>query len=327
MSSSLNLVPATPTSIQLAAEIIRNGNLVGFPTETVYGLGASALHAPACAKVFAAKNRPQFDPLIVHVADLAWLERLCAQLDARARHLAEEFWPGPLTLVLPKTELVPDLVTAGLPNVAVRMPDHPVALELIRAAQTPIAAPSANPFGYLSPTTAQHVAAQLGNKVDLILDGGPCAIGVESTILDLSGVRPRLLRPGGLPLETLEQAIGKIEVYRQDFHRPLAPGQLPSHYAPRTAVEFMTSDIKFTSGKKVGLLAFQTPAESLPFEKIEILSPRGDLQEAAASLFSCLHRLDDAGLEVIYVEAVPEIGLGRAIMDRLRKAAGMGHSG
>src|SRR5262245_43589498 len=186
MRSGMNLVSATPASIRQAAEIIRGGNLVAFPTETVYGLGADALRASACAKIFAAKNRPYFDPLIVHVADLAWLESLCVRLDQRVRRLADEFWPGPLKLVVPKSDLVPELVTAGLPNVALRMPNHPVALELIRAAHVPIAAPSANPFGYLSPTTAQHVAEQHGNNVDFILDGGPCAVGVESTILDLS---------------------------------------------------------------------------------------------------------------------------------------------
>lgn len=318
----MNLVSATPASLQLAAEIIRNGNLVAFPTETVYGLGADALNATACAKIFAAKNRPYFDPLIVHLADLSWLEKLSAQFDERARRLAEKFWPGPLTLVVPKTGLVPDIVTAGLPNVALRMPNHPLALELLRAAQTPIAAPSANPFGYLSPTTAEHVAEQLGNKIDLILDGGPCPIGVESTILDLTEEKPRLLRPGGLPLEMLEPLAGRIEIYQSDSERPLAPGQLPSHYAPRTPVAFLSADFKFPADQKAGLLAFQTPIENLPFAKIEILSPAGDLAEAAANLFSCLHRLDRAGLQIIFVEPVPEAGLGSAIMDRLRKAVG-----
>jgi len=318
----MNLVSATPASLQLAAEIIRNGNLVAFPTETVYGLGADALNATACAKIFAAKNRPYFDPLIVHLADLSWLEKLSAQFDERARRLAEKFWPGPLTLVVPKTGLVPDIVTAGLPNVALRMPNHPLALELLRAAQTPIAAPSANPFGYLSPTTAEHVAEQLGNKIDLILDGGPCPIGVESTILDLTEEKPRLLRPGGLPLEMLEPLAGRIEIYQSDSERPLAPGQLPSHYAPRTPAAFLNADFKFPADQKAGLLAFQTPIENLPFAKIEILSPAGDLAEAAANLFSCLHRLDRAGLQIIFVEPVPEAGLGSAIMDRLRKAVG-----
>ncbi|MDZ7362242.1 MAG: L-threonylcarbamoyladenylate synthase [candidate division KSB1 bacterium] len=318
----MNLVPASPASLQLAAEIIRNGNLVAFPTETVYGLGADALNATACAKIFAAKNRPYFDPLIVHLADLSWLEKLSAQFDERGRRLAEKFWPGPLTLVVPKTDLVPEIVTAGLPSVALRMPNHPLALELLRAAQTPIAAPSANPFGYLSPTTAEHVAEQLGNKIDLILDGGPCPIGVESTILDLTQEKPRLLRPGGLPLEMLEPLVGKIDIYQSDNQRPLAPGLLPSHYAPRTPVMFLNADFKFPADQKAGLLAFQTPIENLPFAKIEILSPAGDLAEAAANLFSCLHRLDRAGLQIIFVEPVPETGLGRAIMDRLRKAAG-----
>jgi L-threonylcarbamoyladenylate synthase len=318
----MNLVPASPASLQLAAEIIRNGNLVAFPTETVYGLGADALNATACAKIFAAKNRPYFDPLIVHLADLGWLEKLSAQFDERGRRLAEKFWPGPLTLVVPKTDVVPEIVTAGLPSVALRMPNHPLALELLRAAQTPIAAPSANPFGYLSPTTAEHVAEQLGNKIDLILDGGPCPIGVESTILDLTQEKPRLLRPGGLPLEMLEPLVGKIDIYQSGNERPLAPGQLPSHYAPRTPVAFLNADFKFPADQKAGLLAFQTPIENLPFAKIEILSPAGNLAEAAANLFSCLHRLDRAGLQIIFVEPVPETGLGSAIMDRLRKAAG-----
>ncbi len=317
----MNVVAATPTSIQLAAEIIRNGNLVSFPTETVYGLGADALAAQACAKIFAVKNRPYFDPLIVHLADVDWLAKLCTQFDERARLLTERFWPGPLTLVVPKTDLVPDIVTAGLPYVALRMPDHPVALELIRTAHTPIAAPSANPFGYLSPTTAQHVADQLGAKVDLILDGGPCPVGVESTILDLSTKTPRLIRPGGVPWEALVQVMGEIEVLASNPLRPLGPGQLPSHYAPRTPVQFLPNDLKFPGDQRAGLLAFETPSGNLPFARIEILSPSGDVQEAAANLFSCLHRLDRAGLDVIYVEPVPEIGLGRAIMDRLRKAA------
>ncbi len=318
----MNLAPATPTSIHLAAEIIRNGNLVAFPTETVYGLGADALSAPACAKIFAAKNRPHFDPLIVHVAEVEGIEKICARFDGRTRQLVEKFWPGPLTLVVPKTELVPDLVTAGLLNVALRMPDHTVALALIRAAQTPIAAPSANPFGYLSPTTAQHVAEQLGSKVDLILDGGPCPVGVESTILDLSMATPRLLRLGGLPLEMLEPILGRLEIFASDPTRPLAPGQLPSHYAPHTPVEFLPeNESHIATGKKIGLLAFQNLPEHLIFAAIEILSPQGNLQEAAANLFSCLHRLDRAGLDLIYAEPVPEMGLGRAIMDRLRKAA------
>lgn len=317
----MSIVPATATSLQLAAEIIRNGNLVAFPTETVYGLGADALQGPACAKIFAAKNRPFFDPLIVHIAEAGWLEELCAQFDDRARRLVEKFWPGPLTLVVPKTERVPDIVTAGLPSVAVRMPNHAVALDLIRKAQTPLAAPSANPFGYLSPTTAQHVAEQLGGKVDLILDAGPCPLGVESTILDLSGKMPQLLRPGGLPVEALERELGKIAISPSNPGTPLAPGQLPRHYAPRTPVEILAHDSKFPEGVKAGLLAFQAPAAGRPFAKIEVLSDRGDVQEAAANLFACLHRLDRAGLDKIYAEPVPEIGLGRAIMDRLRKAA------
>lgn len=309
--------------IKEAAKIIKSGGLVAFPTETVYGLGADAFNPHAVARIFEVKNRPRFDPIIVHIADFSETEWLWSYVDKRAEKLMKEFWPGPLTLALPKSDIVPDIVTAGLSTVAVRMPSHPVALNLIKEAGTPIAAPSANPFGYLSPTSAEHVREQLGGKVDLILDGGKCPVGVESTVVSLAEEKPLLLRPGGLTLEDIENVIGKVEIAPPTSARPQSPGQLPRHYSPRTPVEILTGkDRSERKEGKVGLLAFTPPSQKGDYEVVEVLSSTGDLVEAAANLFSCLHRLDRAGLDVIYAEPVPEVGLGRAIMDRLRKAAG-----
>lgn len=318
----MNVVGVTQEIIKEAAAIIRKGGLVTFPTETVYGLGADALNPLAVVRIFEVKNRPRFDPLIVHIADFSSVEKLCSSVDERARKLMEKFWPGPLTLVLPKTQVVPDIVTAGLPTVAIRMPAHPVALRLIEEAGTPIAAPSANPFGYLSPTTADHVREQVGKRVDLILDGGKCPIGVESTVIELTGKEPLLLRPGGLPIEEIEKVIGKVKISTTS-PKPRSPGQLTRHYSPRTPIRIL-KDRKFEvkTGKRVGLLAFKSPKKNLLYEVVEILSPQGDLREAAANLFSCLHKLDRAGLDIIFAEPIPEVRLGRAIMDRLYKAAG-----
>ncbi len=319
----MNLVTATSEAIARGAEIIRSGGLVAFPTETVYGLGADAFNALAVARIFEVKDRPQFDPLIVHVAEKKMVDALCTAVSDRAQTLIDRFWPGPLTLVLPKRDVVPDIVTAGLPTVAVRMPAHPVALMLIEQSRTPIAAPSANPFGYLSPTSAEHVAEYLGDKVDLILDGGPCPIGVESTVLDVTQPEATVLRPGGLPVEEIERAIGEVRMVTGDVDEPQSPGQLPHHYAPRTPIHILTAnEWPVETGKKIGLLAFRRPDRTGPFTLVEVLSEKGDLREAAARFFSCLHRLDKAGLDLIVAEPVPEVGLGRAIMNRLSKAAG-----
>jgi L-threonylcarbamoyladenylate synthase len=311
------------TRIRQAAEIIARGGIVAFPTETVYGLGANAFNPLAVARIFDVKKRPYFDPLIVHIAHPADLDKIVLDIPPEAGKLMGRFWPGPLTLVLPKRQEVPDLVTAGLPTVAVRMPSHAVALELIELAGCPVAAPSANPFGYLSPTTAQHVREQLGNEVDLILDGGPCAVGVESTILSFSGKRPRLLRPGGVSLEEIESIIGKVETAPVKTQRPSAPGMLARHYAPRTPIvlDWRDKDLHSHEGKKIGLLAFQEPVNCLAFDHVEVLSKKGDFREAAANLFAAIRRLDAANLDMILAEAVPEVGLGRAIMDRLRRAS------
>ena len=308
-------------NIERAAELIRAGGVVAFPTETVYGLGASALHAHAVARIFELKARPRFDPLIVHIAALAEVESLAASFSSNARKLAERFWPGPLTLVLPKLPIVPDIVTAGLHSVAIRVPDHPVALALIRAAGVPIAAPSANQFGRTSPTIAAHVAEQFGEQLELILDGGPCRVGVESTIVSFVGPRPVLLRPGGVPLEQIEAVIGRVDVPTCDGERPLAPGQLPSHYAPRTPLRLLCENISQPCAARVGLLSFRRPVDIAGMTAVEILSEAGDLREAAANLFAAIRRLDAQRLDLIVAEPVPETGLGRAIMDRLRRAS------
>lgn len=312
--------------IQQAADLLRRGGVVAVPTETVYGLGANALDAVAVARIFEIKGRPRFDPLIVHVdsADAAW--RLCEHVPDAARKLADRFWPGPLTIVLPKTAAVPDIVTAGLPSVALRVPAHPMALALIRAAGVPVAAPSANPFGRISPTTAQHVVDQLGDKVDMILDGGACETGVESTVVSLVD-EPTVLRPGGTPIEAIEQVIGPLRMAADEEKRPTAPGQLPEHYAPRTPLFlhapyfWPTDEVPIEQRSKRGLLALSPPPRDTGYAQVEVLSARGDLREAAANLFAAMHRLDATGLDAIDAERVPDQGLGRAINDRLRRAA------
>lgn len=313
------VVPPTPENLERAAQIIRSGGLVAFPTETVYGLGANALDARAAARIFEAKQRPSFDPLIVHVADRGMLQKVVQEVPALAERLIERFWPGPLTLVLPKSERVPGLVTSGLPTVAVRMPAHPVAQELIRRAGLPLAAPSANPFGYLSPTRAEHVERMLGGRVDLILDGGRTEIGVESTIV-LLAEKPTVLRYGAVAVEELERVLGRLELRVGAREKPLVPGQLPQHYAPHTPIRIAPpSEIPLALRKRVGYLAFQEVPKG--FKVVKVLSPTGSLLEAAAHLFEALHQLDRLGLEAIYAEPIPEVGLGRAIMDRLRRAS------
>ena len=321
-------LPASdPESIRLAGNTIRRGGLVAFPTETVYGLGCDALNPDAAAKVFEAKQRPQFDPLIVHIADRRQLDNVVRALTTTARQLIDQFWPGPLTLVLPKQPTIPDLVTAGLDTVAVRMPNHPVAQALIREAGTPIAAPSANLFGYVSPTTAQHVADGLGRTIDLILDGGPCPVGVESTIVSLIGPQAELLRPGSITLEQLSAAIGLLSRSSSVVDQPTAPGQLARHYATQTPVTILTSAKTRptpTKNERAGLLIFsEARAADERFAAVEALSATGDLREAARHLFAALRRLDAQGLDRIYVEPCQEEGLGVAIMDRLRRCAAL----
>ncbi|MFO1154018.1 MAG: L-threonylcarbamoyladenylate synthase [Rhodospirillales bacterium] len=313
MSSDWRVYPASDAAIAEAGAAIAAGKLVAFPTETVYGLGGDAGSETAVAAIFAAKNRPTFNPLIVHVGDAAAAADL-THFDERAEALARRHWPGPLTLVLRRREGAPlaHLVSAGLPTVAVRVPAHPLALALIRAAGRPIAAPSANPSGAVSPTRAEHVAADLAGKVAMILDGGPCRIGLESTVIDLSEPAPVLLRPGGLPTETVEATIGPLERPGRSA-TPRAPGMLSRHYAPGRPLRLNA----VTTRPGEALLGFGAAAAGAALN----LSERGDLEEAAANLFQMLRALDREGVEAIAVAPIPEVGLGRAINDRLRRAA------
>lgn len=308
-------VAATPVAIAEAAALLRTGQLVAFPTETVYGLGGDAADDRAVARIFAAKGRPRFNPLIVHVADLAAAEAI-GEFDARSRDIAARFWPGPLTVVLrrrPETR-VSLLACAGLDTVAVRVPAHPVAQALLRAVGVPLAAPSANRSGRVSPTEAGHVA-ELGESVALVLDGGRCAVGIESTILDLSGETPALLRAGGVTLEMLTAALGEVAMPVSNPAAPRSPGQLRSHYAPNLPVRL--DAVAARPGE--ALLAFGEPPEG--FAAVRFLSRSGDLTEAAANLFASLRALDRPAFSAIAVMPIPETGLGRAINDRLRRAA------
>ncbi|MDA3939025.1 MAG: L-threonylcarbamoyladenylate synthase [Spirochaetia bacterium] len=313
------VLKASKESIERAAAILQAGGLVAFPTETVYGLGASALDPKAVARVFEVKNRPSFDPFIVHIADSSDLEQLCTRINEKAYKLIDKFWPGPLTLVLPKSDIIPDIVTAGNNTLAVRMPSHPIALELIRQTGLPIAAPSANPFSRLSPTTADHVKNQIGSKIDLIIDGGSCAIGVESTVLELTE-EAVLLRPGGITIEEIEEVIGPIKTTFSSA-KPHSPGQLLHHYSPHTHLQII-KDENFVIPNEIraGLITFKGVRDQSRFKNVEVLSESGDLYQAASNLFSALHRLDVANLDIIYAEAFPETGIGMAIMDRLKKA-------
>ena len=278
--------PSSGTDIEKAAAIIRKGGVVAFPTETVYGLGANAFDANAVARIFEVKRRPRLDPLIAHVCNLEQVHLLAADFPPIAQDLANRFWSGPLTLVLPKRNNVPDIVTAGLPSVAMRMPDHSLALALIQEAATPLAAPSANLFGGVSPTTAEHVRKELGHDIDCVLDGGPCRVGIESTIVSLTEGHPRLLRLGGVAVEDLEAVVGSFLQLDSGSGHPTAPGQLAHHYAPRTPLMFGTDAGAMPSVRRVGLLSFQGTPPGRDFAATEVLSPEGNLYEAAASLRS-----------------------------------------
>ncbi len=327
-----------PAAIARAAEILRAGGLVAFPTETVYGLGADGLNPAAVARLFAAKGRPATDPVILHIADLDALPRLAREVPPAAWTLVRRFWPGPLTVVLPKQPVVPDLVTAGLPTVAIRMPAHPVALALIRAAGTPIAAPSANRFGHTSPTTAQHVLEDLADRVDLVLDAGPTPIGVESTVLDLTRPVPTILRPGGLPREALEAAIGPVAVFDRSVSGPApAPGMLPKHYAPRAEMVVLIGPREWArarlrelaaralqEGHRVGVLISEEDRAAVTDLPVAVatLGSEQDLEGIARRLYPAMRELDAQGLDLILARDFGTQGLGLAIRDRLVRAAG-----
>ena len=307
------------TDLHTAAELLRTGNIVAIPTETVYGLAANAFDAEAVLKVFTAKARPSFDPLIVHIGHPDQLGLVVRELPEGAEQLMKAFWPGPLTLVLPKRPEVPDIVTSGLDTVGVRMPSHPMALELLSQLAFPLAAPSANPFGYVSPTTARHVADQLGETIPYILDGGPCVVGVESTIIGWEEEGWTLYRHGGVPVEDLEEVIGAVAMAPPRI-LPVAPGQLESHYAPRIPV--LVGDVEQLRAEhpheRIAVIALR---RDYAVWRTMVLSPAGDLAEAARNFFGALRDLEASGAGMILAERFPDEGLGRAINDRLRRAA------
>ncbi|MDD7985710.1 L-threonylcarbamoyladenylate synthase [Lentisphaera marina] len=312
----------TEENIKKAAEHLNNDNLVAFATETVYGLGANALSPQACEKIFQAKKRPKYDPLIVHIAEMGQLNDLVQEIPKVALDLAEAYWPGPLTLVFKKKEIIPDLITSGMDTVAIRMPAHPLALALLSTAKIPVAAPSANPFGYLSPTTAEHVNAQLGEEVEIVLDGGECDWGIESTIVDCSQGEAVLLRQGGISAEDIRRVTAEVKFGKAVLERPLAPGQLASHYAPNTKLIVLKKGEQplESQSKSVGFL--QIGAAVIDADEVEVLSRDDkDFKTIAHKLFSALHRLDSLGLDVIYVYELEGEDLAAAIMDRLLKAA------
>lgn len=316
------LIPAGPQAIATAAELLASGALVSFPTETVYGLGADAGNPDAVARLYAAKGRPAFNPLIAHVTDLAAAARI-GSFDARARAVGARFWPGPLTLVVPFAggSAVCDLARAGLDTVAIRVPSEPTARALLAAAGRPIVAPSANRSGHVSPTTAAHVMADLSGRIDAVLDGGATTVGVESTILDLTGADPVLLRPGGLAREAIEAALGHPLARPAAFDeaRPSAPGRLASHYAPRALLRLDAREV--APGEALLTFAGARPAGAAAAGAILDLSPSGDLTEAAARLYGALRALDASGIASIAVVPLPRTGLGEAIADRLARAA------
>jgi L-threonylcarbamoyladenylate synthase len=310
-----------PAAIETAARIIKQGGLVAFPTETVYGLGADAENPLAVARIFEVKARPRIDPIIVHAADPK-SAAMYGIFPETAYRLIRKFWPGALTLVVEKTAAVPSIVTAGLDTVAIRVPSHPAALALLGAAGRGIAAPSANSFGFASPTTARHVAESLGDRIDMILDGGPCSIGVESTILSLTGKVLSVLRAGGIPVEELKAVVGELEVSIGEEQRPAAPGKFKRHYATRTPLEISEqASERLEAGERVGLLSLVPPEEPGRYAAVEVLSLSGNLQEAAANFFGALRRLDALSLDRIIARPMPETGLGLALMDRLRRAS------
>lgn len=309
--------------LQMAADILSANELIAIPTETVYGLAANAYSPQAVAKVFQTKNRPSFNPLILHTCDLQRVQQFVREIPAKAELLAREFWPGPLTMLFYKKTVVPDIVTAGLPRVAVRIPQHPVTLQLLQRLSFPLAAPSANPFGYISPTRPEHVNAQLGGKIKYILDGGPCQVGIESTIVGFEGDQVVIYRLGGLSLEAIEKVVGEVEKLPHSSSQPQSPGMLKSHYAPgkKVVIGNIEQLLSKFGNQQVATLSLQKSFSDLPAGHQVILSPEGDLQEAAAGLFEALRYLDNLPITHIFAEPMPDHGLGRAINDRLKRAA------
>lgn len=310
------------TDIDYARQLLQQHKLVAIPTETVYGLAGNALSETAVAEIFAVKNRPSFDPLIIHINSFEQLGAYVQEIPAQAIELAKHFLPGPLTLLLPKKTIISDLVTAGSPLVAVRIPNHPLTLDLLSKLEFPLAAPSANPFGYISPTRPEHVEQQLGNKIPYILDGGACEVGLESTIIGFPNGQATIFRKGGIAIEAIEKVIGTVAVQTHSTSNPSAPGLLKSHYAPTVPLVLGTiADLLLQyEGKQVGILSFQKHYSSIPAEHQVVLSQSGNFTEAARNLFAGMRYLDSLQLDVILAELLPEEDLGRAVNDRLRRA-------
>lgn len=325
----------TKQDIAPAAAILRGGGLLGIPTETVYGLGANGLNAEAVRRIFEAKGRPQDNPLILHIPGASWLDRYCRNIPASAYALAERFWPGPLTMILRRRENVPNAVTCGLNTVGMRCPDHPVTLAIIREAGVPVAAPSGNLSGRPSPTCAAHMMEDMDGRIDAIVDGGPCGVGVESTIIDLTSSAPRLLRPGGLPLEALREVLGEVAVDQAVLaplpagEKPKAPGMKYRHYAPKAPVTVVTGESRRTAryirrqvGERVGVICFNEYADDFPGCVVETIGAAGDTGEQARRVFDALRAFDETDVTAIYAQCPGDAGLGLAVANRLKKAAG-----
>ncbi|KAB2953818.1 threonylcarbamoyl-AMP synthase [Heliorestis acidaminivorans] len=331
-----------PHQLEEPAQLLRQGELVAFPTETVYGLGANALDSQAVAKIFQAKGRPSDNPLIIHIAQLEDLSLLTTEFPPLAQLLAQKFWPGPLTLVLPAAPDVPAEVTAGLDTVALRMPDHPIALQLIKAAGIPLAAPSANRSGKPSPTKAAHVSQDLDGKIAAIIDGGPCDVGIESTVVDVTGAKPVILRPGGITLEMLSEALGEsadpFSDANQNLQRPRSPGMKYTHYAPQAPLYLLSGSweeqleelhklqkANKSKARNIGLLITQESYNRIENEAnfvVQVAGSRENLKQIAAGLFDSLRAFDETEVDLIIAETYPSKGLGLALMNRLSKAAG-----
>ena len=311
------------TDINLASEMLKNEDVIGMPTETVYGLAGNIYSEKAIKKIYEIKKRPFINPLIVHIKSLECLNKVAINVSESALKLANTFWPGPLTLILDKHSSIPDLITAGKNTVAVRIPNHPVALALLEIVNFPLAAPSANPFGCISPTSAKHVAEYFNDEISIVLEGGNCQKGIESTIIGFRNKQPILYRHGSISVQEIEAVVGKLEILTKNDSAPEAPGMLSKHYAPITET-FLTNDvikfIKKSPHKKIGLLLFKQEIDNQKIIHQEVLSKSGDLKEAASNLYAALHRLDKLNLDIIIAEQFPDIGLGKTINDRLERA-------
>lgn len=316
-------MPVITSDIDQVADSLQNEEVAAIPTETVYGLAGNIFSEKAIRRVYEVKQRPLFNPLIVHIADVSEMGKVASSIPPLAQALAEKFWPGPLTLLLPKKDTVPDIITAGKDTVAVRIPNHPVTLALLQQLPFPLAAPSANPFGSISPTTAEHVAAYFKDEFPFILEGGPCKKGIESTIIGFNEEGAIIYRYGSLAIEEIESITGPLQEYIRNEENPDAPGMLLRHYAPATKT-ILSSDIEKSIsenlGKRIGLLLFNDQHQSNQVAIVETLSANGSMEEAASNLYAAMHRLDHNDLDIIIAERFPDKGLGRSINDRLQRA-------